>query len=221
MIIYVHIRYHWIIIKNTKENRAGKFYNKFMKNLVLASGSQYRQALMKQLGLEFTAESPEIDESALTDESPEQIALRLSTGKAKSLTWKYPDHIIIGSDQVAMLNNRQLTKPGNRRNCISQLRSVSGKRVIFYTGLCVLDSKTGRFITEVDVCSVDFRTLTDTQIERYVDRDQPFDCAGGFKSESLGIALIKRITGNDPNALIGLPLIKLTEILNQFGCSVL
>lgn len=192
-----------------------------MKNLVLASGSPYRQALLKNLELDFIAVNPDIDESAMVDEAPEQLAARLSSEKAKSLIQKYPDHLIIGSDQVAILNNKQLTKPGNRKNCIAQLKSASGKQVIFYTGVSILNSKTGQCITEVDLCSVYFKTLTSVQIEQYVDQDKPFDCAGGFKSESLGIALIERITGDDPNALIGLPLIKLIRILGQFGYSVL
>lgn len=192
-----------------------------MKSLVLASGSPYRQVLLKNLGLEFIVASPDIDESLLPDEAPEGLSARLSCEKAQSLASKYPDHLIIGSDQVAILNHRQLTKPGNRKNCINQLITASGRQVLFFTGVCVLDSKTGQNHTEVDLCSVSFKALTLEQIERYVDREKPFDCAGGFKSESLGIALIERIAGDDPNALIGLPLIKLIRILAQFGYSVI
>ena len=189
--------------------------------LVLASGSLYRQSLLKNLRVGFISASPDIDESAIDGESPTQLALRLSSEKANSLTQKYPDHLIIGSDQVAILNNKQLTKPGNRENCITQLKSVSGNKVLFYTGVCVLNSRTGQCITDIDLCVVYFRALTTEQIERYVDMDNPFDCAGGFKSESLGIALIERIKGEDPNALIGLPLIKLIEILGQFNFEVI
>ena len=189
--------------------------------LVLASGSLYRQSLLKNLRVGFISASPDIDESAIDGESPTQLALRLSSEKANSLTQKYPDHLIIGSDQVAILNNKQLTKPGNRENCITQLKSVSGNKVLFYTGVCVLNSRTGQCITDIDLCIVYFRALTTEQIERYVDMDNPFDCAGGFKSESLGIALIERIEGEDPNALIGLPLIKLIEILGQFDFEVI
>lgn len=192
-----------------------------MKRLVLASGSPYRRVLMNNLGLDFTFASPDIDESALPGEAPERLSARLSFEKAKSLASKYPDHLIIGSDQVVILNQKQLTKPGNRQNCITQLVTASGKQVLFYTGICVLDSKTGQSIVEVDLCSVYFKNLSLEQIERYVDREKPFDCAGGFKSESLGIALIEKIKGDDPNALIGLPTIKLTRILDQFGYSVL
>lgn len=192
-----------------------------MKSLVLASGSPYRQVLLKNLGLDFIAVSPDIDESPLPDEAPEELSARLSCDKAKSLASKYPNHLIIGSDQVAILSHRQLTKPGNRKNCINQLTKASGRQVLFFTGVCVLNSKTGQSITEVDLCSVSFKALTLEQIKRYVDREKPFDCAGGFKSESLGIALIERIAGDDPNALIGLPLIKLIRILAQFGYSVI
>ncbi len=192
-----------------------------MTRLVLASGSPYRHMLLNNLGLDFIVDSPDIDESAMSGETPQQLSERLSCEKAKSLASKYPDHLIIGSDQVAMLNHRQLTKPGNRKNCITQLIAASGRQVLFFTGVCVLDSKTGQSITEVDLCSVYFKNLTLEQIERYVDREKPFDCAGGFKSESLGIALIERIKGDDPNALIGLPIIKLIRILDQFGYTVL
>lgn len=188
---------------------------------MLASGSPYRQGLLKNLRLDFISASPDIDESAIADESPSHLAIRLSSEKAKSLTHQFPNHLIIGSDQVAMLNNIQLTKPGNRKNCIAQLQSVSGNKALFYTGVCVLDSRTGQCITEVDLCVVYFRTLTTEQIVSYVDMDRPFDCAGGFKSESLGIALIERIEGEDPNALIGLPLIKLINILGQFDFDVI
>jgi len=185
-------------------------------NLVLASGSNYRQALLKKLHLDFTVAIPNIDESPLANETPMEQALRLSKLKAYALMEKFPDHLIIGSDQVAMLNGSQLNKPGNRDNAIAQLKAASGNKVSFYTGVCVADSKTRQCLTDLDVCTVFFKTLTLEQIEHYVDLDQPYDCAGGFKSESLGIALFEKIQGDDPNALIGLPVIKLIDLLAQF-----
>jgi len=185
-------------------------------NLVLASGSNYRQALLKKLHLDFTVAIPNIDESPLANETPMEQALRLSKLKAYALMEKFPDHLIIGSDQVAMLNGSQLNKPGNRDNAIAQLKAASGNKVSFYTGVCVVDSKSRQCLRDLDVCTVFFKTLTLEQIEHYVDLDQPFDCAGGFKSESLGIALFEKIRGDDPNALIGLPVIKLIDLLAQF-----
>lgn len=190
-------------------------------NLVLASGSNYRQALLKKLQLNFTVASPNIDESPLANEAPIELALRLSKLKACALMGKFPDHLIIGSDQVALLNGRQLNKPGNRDNAIAQLKAASGNQVSFYTGICVVNSKTKQCLTDLDICTVFFKTLTLQQIKHYVDFDQPYDCAGGFKSESLGIALFEKIQGDDPNALVGLPLIKLIALLAQFDVHLL
>lgn len=189
--------------------------------LILASSSPYRKAVLEKLGLPFAAKSPDIDESPLPDEPPARSAARLAELKCRALQEKYPNHLIIGSDQVAMLDAKQLIKPGNRANAIKQLREASGRLVVFYTGICLLDAVSGRGETEVDRCTVRFRKLSDTQIENYVDRDQPFDCAGSFKSESLGIALFERIEGDDPNALIGLPLIRLIGLLKKYGVNVI
>ena len=190
-------------------------------NLVLASSSNYRQALLKKLQLNFTVASPNIDESPLANESPIELALRLSKLKACALMGKFPDHLIIGSDQVALLNGCQLNKPGNRDNAIDQLKAASGNQVSFYTGICVVNSKTKQCLTDLDICTVFFKTLTQQQIKHYVDLDQPYDCAGGFKSESLGIALFEKIQGDDPNALVGLPLIKLIALLAKFDVHLL
>lgn len=189
--------------------------------LVLASSSPYRKDLLAKLGLLFEAVSPSIDESPQPHETPEDLALRLAKEKAQALAKKFSTHLIIGSDQVAMLSGRQLTKPGDRDRAISQLRAASGRAVTFYTSICVLDSASEDAKLDLDRTIVHFRTLADSQIEHYVDRDRPFDCAGGFKSESLGIALFEKIETEDPNALIGLPLIRLIRLLEAFGVTLI
>ncbi|MEN8259871.1 MAG: nucleoside triphosphate pyrophosphatase [Pseudomonadota bacterium] len=207
------------LIAKFHKNRGGD--RRSVDRLVLASGSPYRRSLLEKLGLPVVAVSSNVDESRRLGESPLHLAARLAESKCTALQADYPNHLIIGSDQVAMLSQLQLTKPGNRKNAVQQLRAVSGKSVIFYTGVCLLDTSNGQRQTQVDVCTVHFRNLRDEQIERYVDRDEPFDCAGSFKSESLGITLFQRIEGEDPNALIGLPLIKLVTMLEKFGVKIL
>ncbi|MBF6647688.1 nucleoside triphosphate pyrophosphatase [Methylobacter sp. BlB1] len=192
-----------------------------INNLILASSSPYRQALLKKLHLEFKAISPKVDERPLEHEAPEALALRLGKLKAQALCEKYPDHLIIGSDQVAVLNGQQLHKPGGRARAIEQLQAASGNAVIFFTSICIIDSNTMCCLTDLDVCTAYFKTLSCRQIEHYVDLEKPYDCAGSFKSESLGIALFEKIQGDDPNALTGLPLIKLTSLLEKFGVHVL
>ncbi|QJD29761.1 Maf family protein [Methylococcus geothermalis] len=191
-----------------------------LQPLVLASGSSYRRELLSKLGLAFTPVSPNIDESALPGEDPADLALRLSCQKAQALAPAYPDHLIIGSDQVAVLGERRLGKPGNHENAVAQLQQASGKIVTFLTGLCVYDARRGISHAGLDRCRVHFRRLDRRLIERYVAIDQPYDCAGAFKSEGLGIALLERIEGDDPNALVGLPLILLTELLRRCGVAV-
>lgn len=189
--------------------------------LVLASSSPYRKQLLAKLGLDFEAVSPSVDETPRLGETPVELALRLASEKAKALSKNFPEHLIIGSDQVALLNGRQLTKPGDRDRAINQLRSAAGQTVAFHTGICVFHSGRNELKTDIEQTIVRFRALTDIQIQHYVDRDQPFDCAGGFKSEGLGIALLESIDGQDPNALVGLPLIRLVRLLEAFGVSVL
>ncbi|GAB4276831.1 MAG: nucleoside triphosphate pyrophosphatase [Methylomicrobium sp.] len=189
--------------------------------LILASSSRFRQELLKKLHLNFSAVSPDIDEKPWPHESPQDTAIRLSESKARALFDRYPEHLIIGSDQVAVLNDTRLGKPGNRENTIAQLTACSGNSVTFFTGVALADSSTGTVVSAVDECRVYFRKLTLAQIQRYVDLEKPYDCAGGFKSESLGIALFDKIEGDDPNALIGLPLIKLIGLLTTFGYDVL
>jgi MAF protein len=192
-----------------------------MPHLVLASSSRYRQALLGKLGLPFAAAAPDIDESPLPGETPRALVERLAAAKARALATRFPHHLIIGSDQVACLDDRVLGKPGTEAAAREQLRLASGRSVEFLTGLCLLDSASGIERTLTEPFRVHFRTLTETQIARYVEREQPLDCAGSFKSEGLGIALFERLEGNDPNALIGLPLIRLTHLLEQAGVAVL
>ena len=194
-----------------------------MKNkpLILASSSRYRQELLKRLGLPFTAISPDIDETPCSGEPPDQTASRLAGEKAQALVGKYPHALIIGSDQVAVLNDQRLGKPGDHGNAVKQLRVASGNTIYFYTALCVLDSGTGLSQHSIAVNEVKFRRLSDDQIERYLVTEQPYDCAGSAKSEGLGIALIEHIRGDDPNALIGLPLIQLVTALQAMGVAII
>jgi septum formation protein len=189
--------------------------------LVLASSSRYRQALLAKLGLPFEAAAPAIDETARPGETPAQLSMRLAVEKARALAGRYPAHLIIGSDQVAMLEGIQLTKPGGFARTVEQLRAAAGKPVEFLTSICLLDSASGQALTDIDRTIVHFRPLTDRQIEAYVNKEQPYDCAGGFKSEGLGIVLFERIEGEDPNALVGLPLIRLARLLAEFGVEIL
>ncbi|OQK15697.1 septum formation inhibitor Maf [Methyloprofundus sedimenti] len=190
-------------------------------NLVLASSSKYRKTLLEKLRLNFICADPGIDESSKKNENPKQLALRLAKEKAHALVPDYPGHLIIASDQVAILDQVQLQKPGNRQNAIKQLQLSSGSKVIFYTSVCILNSATNEIKYDLDSCTVYFKKLNDQQIKNYVDLEKPYGCAGSFKSEGLGIALFERIEGDDPNALIGLPLIKLIGLLDAFNIDVL
>lgn len=185
--------------------------------LILASTSPFRRELLGKLGLPFETDSPEVDETRLDGESPEALVARLAEAKARAVAGRHPDGLIIGSDQVAVNGDAILGKPGTRERAIEQLRASSGKRVTFQTGLCLYDA--GRDWAQVEVVpfSVVFRPLSDRQIESYVDKEQPLNCAGSFKSEGLGIALFERLEGDDPNALIGLPLIRLVRMLETAG----
>jgi septum formation protein len=186
-------------------------------SLVLASTSPYRRALLERLGLAFATASPAVDETRRPDEPAQALVLRLAEAKARAVAAAHPGAIIIGSDQVACLDDAVLGKPGDREGAIAQLSRASGRTVLFQTGLCLLDTRSGRAQTLVEPFRVHFRTLTRAQIEAYVDLERPFDCAGGFKSEGLGIALFARLEGEDPNALIGLPLIRLIPWLEDLG----
>lgn len=189
--------------------------------LVLASTSTYRRELLTRLGIPFETANPATDESALADETPEQMALRLSEAKARAVAEKLPNALIIGSDQVAILDGKIFGKPGNHENAVRQLQTMRGRTVNFFTGLCLVNSKTGTARTRGVATLVTFRDLSDTEIENYLHREKPYNCAGSAKSEGLGIAVIARMQGDDPNALIGLPLIALCDLLREEGVAVL
>lgn len=189
--------------------------------LVLASTSIYRKALLEQLQLEFECARPQTDETPVEGESVEQMVVRLAKLKATAVANDYPDALIIGSDQSATLNGNILSKPGNHETAAKQLQAASGQRITFYTGLCLLNTKTGQAQTACSPYTVVFRQLDAATIEHYLRKEQPYDCAGSFKSEGLGIALFERLEGDDPNALIGLPLILLSTLLRNEGVEVL
>jgi septum formation protein len=190
------------------------------RRLVLASGSAYRKALLERLGLPFEVAMPEVDESPQAQEPPAVTASRLSAWKASALAHVYPDAVIIGSDQVASSGGRRYGKPGDHQNAVRQLRELSGRTVQFDTGVALYDAQTGQSQTKVVPCRVTFRNLDDALIERYLQKEKPYDCAGAAKAEGLGIALIARIETEDPTSLIGLPLIALSEMLRKAGFSV-
>jgi septum formation protein len=183
------------------------------KKIILASSSIYRKELLDRLKLPFSCFSPEIDETALADEQPQDTALRLAQEKAKKIGESHPNALIIGCDQVATLDGLQIGKPLTHQNATQQLRIMRGREVTFHSALCLYNSMTLNMQREVVPYIVHFRNLTDAQIESYLNKEQPYHCAGSAKSEGLGIAIIEKMTGEDPNALIGLPLIKLINML--------
>lgn len=190
------------------------------KALILGSSSPYRKILLERFRLDFTTESPEIDERPLADETPEELVLRLSLEKAKSIAKNQDNTLIIGSDQCSILDGVIRGKPGNHENAVKQLSESSGKRVSFLTGLCLYDSEDHSWQLDLIPFHVDFRELSDKEIENYLLADKPYNCAGSFKSEGLGISLFKRMQGDDPTALIGLPLIRLSEMLRNKGVAI-
>lgn len=185
--------------------------------LVLASTSAYRKSLLSRLQLPFVTASPNVDESMLPGETARETSLRLSVLKAQAIAPAYPDALIIGSDQVALLNGKQLGKPGTHSKAVLQLKAMQGNTLTFYTALSLLNTRTNELQTAVAENRVSFRTLSDDTIERYLEKERPYDCAGSAKAEGLGITLIRKIEGDDPNALIGLPLILLTDMLLSQG----
>ena len=189
------------------------------QRLVLASGSRYRQELLGRLGVPFQAISPDVDETALAGESPQDTALRLSLLKARAV-WA-PGALVIGSDQVAACGGKRYGKPGTHEKAAQQLRELSGKAVEFHTAVTLLDSQSGKHESRLIPCRVHFRPLDEQRIQAYLEREKPYDCAAAAKAEALGIALIARIETDDPTSLIGLPLIALTEMLERAGLSVL
>ncbi len=188
--------------------------------LVLASTSSYRAALLQRLGLAFQTAAPNVDETPLPGENAQHTSLRRAMAKARAVADSHPDALIIGSDQVALLGDRQLGKPLTHENAVRQLRDMRGRCATFYTAIALLNARTGRMQVDVAENHVCFRNLDDNEIEAYLKKEQPYDCAGSAKSEGLGIALISRMEGDDPNALIGLPLICLVSMLKKEGVTL-
>ena len=190
-------------------------------NIILASSSVYRRELLTRLQLPFSCVTPDVDESALAQELPQETALRLAQVKARKVALDNPNALIIGCDQVATLDNIQLGKPLTHENATKQLRLMRGREVVFHSALCLYNPLTLNMQAEVVPYIVTFRDLSDAQIESYLIKEQPYQCAGSAKSEGLGIAIIAKMTGDDPNALIGLPLIKLVSMLFNEGVNVI
>lgn len=188
-----------------------------MTQIVLGSSSLFRKQLLEKLGLPFVCHSPKVDETPFADEPADALVKRLALTKAQAVAMTHPQALIIASDQVSVLDGQVNGKPGTREKAIEQLTASSGKRVRFFTSLCVYDAKTRRHVLDMETYDVNFRTLNHDQIARYVDKEAPFNCAGSFKSEGFGITLFKSLEGRDPNTLIGLPLILLVEMLHKFG----
>lgn len=190
------------------------------KNIVLGSTSPFRKALMEKLQIPFVTAAPDIDESRLKGESPEDMVRRLSVEKARKVAESHPHALIIGSDQCAVIDGEVTGKPGTHEKAVQQLLSSSGKTVTFYTGLCLLDSDSGAYELDCVPFYVTFRVLDEAEINHYLYRDQPYNCAGSFKSEGLGITLFSKMQGDDPSALRGLPLIRLCAMLRKHGVSL-
>ncbi len=197
------------------------FNHQQQARLILASGSAYRRELLSRLRLPFTVTSPDIDETALPEELPASTALRLAQAKAEAVAQQNSEALIIGSDQVAVLDGIQIGKPGNHENALAQLLKMQGRSVVFHTALCLLDTQKYPGANAIQRCNIEtqvtFRNLPSSQLDAYLRIEQPYDCAGSAKNEGLGIVLIKSIDSNDPTALTGLPLIALTSMLLQAG----
>lgn len=189
--------------------------------LILGSTSVYRRELLQRLKIPFRVEAPDIDETPLENETPQQLVERLAVEKARSVADKNPGSLVIGSDQVAVHGGKIVGKPHTHDRAMQQLREANGQEIILYTGLSLVNSDTGEAQTEVIPFQVVFRNLSEQQLESYLHKEQPYHCAGSVKSEGLGIALLERFEGEDPNTLIGLPLIRLIRMLEYFGVNVI
>ena len=192
-----------------------------MKTLVLGSTSPFRKSILEKLNLNFECAKPNIDESPLANETPQALVERLAIEKAQAVSNEFSNALIIGSDQVAVCEGEILGKPHTFENGVKQLTKFSNKSVVFYTGLCVFDSSTSTAKSLVEPFTVHFNELSLSEIENYLKAEQPYNCAGSFKSEGLGICLFEKLEGDDPNTLIGLPLIKLVSLLKEHGLDVL
>ncbi|MDQ2075670.1 nucleoside triphosphate pyrophosphatase [Marinimicrobium sp. ABcell2] len=188
-----------------------------MRPLILASSSPYRRQLLERLGLPFSSQSPDVDERPAPGEPAKALVKRLAEAKARALSEAHPGKLIIGSDQVAVLDGQILGKPGNFERARAQLLAASGRSVEFLTGLCLLNTDTGTCHVHCEPFRVHFRDLSPQQVEMYIKKEEPYDCAGSFKAEGLGIRLFQALEGRDPNALIGLPLIALIDLLQTEG----
>lgn len=189
-------------------------------NLILASTSRYRSELLLRLGLPFQTARPDVDETPFPNESPALLARRLAEAKARSVAKNFPNAWVIGSDQVAELDGQPIEKPENFERAADQLSAASGKVMRFYSAFCLLRMDPHKIIVNTDITTVHFRTLNSTEIERYLHREQPYDCAGSFKAEGIGISLFDKIESSDPTGLIGMPLISLSKALRQAGWSL-
>ena len=187
--------------------------------IILASSSAYRRELMSRLQLPFSVDVPDIDESPQPDETPSATALRLAREKAAAVAARHPGALVIGSDQVATLDDEQIGKPGNHANALAQLQKMRGREVVFHTALCLWDGRNSTHQLEDIRTTVKFRDLPDEELDAYLHIEQPYDCAGSAKNEALGIAILERIDSSDPTALTGLPLIALTGMLRAAGVS--
>ncbi len=188
--------------------------------IVLASTSRYRRELLGRLRLPFEVAAPDVEEAPLTHEAPRATTLRLAQAKARAVAPVFPDALIIGCDQVAELDGSCLGKPGNHGNAIAQLRAMRGKEVVFHTALALLNTRSAEMQTAEVPTVVRFRRYSDQEIESYLELEQPYDCAGSAKIEGLGIVLVERVAGDDPSALIGLPLMQLAEMLRREGLAI-
>ncbi len=192
-----------------------------LRPVVLGSTSRYRRELLARLNLPFEVAAPEVDETPLAGEAPRELALRLALAKAKAVAARHPEAVVIGSDQVADLAGQPLGKPGTHERAVQQLRQMRGQTVVFQTALAVVCLATGFEQVELAPVRVQFRALTDTEIENYLQAEKPYDCAGSAKSEGLGIALLESIDNDDPTALVGLPLIRTARMLRAAGVKLL
>ena len=189
--------------------------------LILASSSRYRATLLQRLGLPFTTVAPQVDESPRPGERPAETALRLAEAKARAVAETHPDALVIGSDQIAELAGQPVGKPRDPADALEQLRSMRGRTIVFHTAVALLNARSGRCQTALVGAASTFRSLDDAALQAYLDRERPFDCAGSVKAEALGIALFTRIASDDPTALIGLPLIRLVDMLHAEGVTPL
>jgi MAF protein len=191
------------------------------KSIILASTSPFRKSLLEKLNISFSCAKPETDETPKANETPQALVERLAIDKAAAVAKESPESLVIGSDQVAVCENEILGKPHTFENAVKQLTKFSGKTVTFYTGLCVMNSQDNTVKSLVEPFYVHFNSLSQQEITDYINAEQPLNCAGSFKSEGLGICLFNKLEGDDPNTLIGLPLIKLVQLLKEFDFNVL